>query len=229
MRPLLVALALQLVAVAMCSFDECGRATTAPLSRQSRQTPGRVDPTGQDTGSQCQNFTYAYCNRMGTSGTPYSKAWFPNGRGQTLVNCALGEIADFVNYPSVRNCSELLGTLLCFYYFPWCDGDFKVLPCRSVCEQVRDECRPIFASLTLPWPEHLDCTDTRKFPIYLDDNRSLIQCAKGPPSTPVTPPIITTKEPLALGGTVIICRSELCVACTSHKFANTTLSAWRCY
>ncbi len=225
MKPILLVIALQLAAtsyVAMCSpvvSDECGR-----LSRRAAPLRPPVDDTQK---SDCVAFNYTYCNDMGHSNGwgSYSYASFPNGRQQTQPQCAIDEIADFNTLlQSTDQCSTKLGTLLCFYYFPWCDPNtvmadsygklvhLHVLPCRSVCEEVRRDCRASLEALGQTWPRHLNCSDTRIFPIPgAGGLGSPIQCTTGsqltttddpsassdsPSVTPVTPTNpIGTREP----------------------------------
>ena len=80
-----------------------------------------------ETTHQCLNFTHPFCNSVG-----YRTAQFPNGRGQNF-SAAAEEFGHFVRLLETSR-SDKLGTLLCFYYFPFCQPHTiwqtqPVLPC----------------------------------------------------------------------------------------------------
>ena len=107
-------------------------------------------------------FNQPYCQCVSPSERALAR--FPNRRNQ-FAKEAEKEFGDFTrrNRNVIENgCSNKIGTLLCFFYFPLNVVDYnvfpEVLPCRELCEEVRRDCERQFSDNGFPWPEHLDCT-----------------------------------------------------------------------
>lgn len=77
---------------------------------------------------------------------------------------ALKEFNEFVPLLSTQ-CSDKLGTLLCFFYFPFCaknEHSYSLIrPCLSICEEVTQaasDCTAMMTQYGYKWPEHFkDC------------------------------------------------------------------------
>ena len=112
-------------------------------------------PVTPEVTHQCLNFTHPFCNSAG-----YSTAQFPNNRDQNF-SAAAGEFSHFV-LALKSGCSDKLGTLLCFYYFPFCQRTMwqtqPVLPCRETCQEARNNCENVLRENGHNWPIHLDCS-----------------------------------------------------------------------
>ena len=128
-------------------------------------------PVTPDVTHQCLNFTHPFCNSAG-----YRTAQFPNGRGQNF-SAAAAEFSHFVRLLET-GCSDKLGTLLCFYYFPFCQPQTlwqtqTVLPCRETCQEARNNCENVLQEHGYNWPTHLDCSNDYFLPV------STMKCANG--------------------------------------------------
>ena len=135
-----------------------------------------------------------YCN--------YTHTVLPNTRGHKTVKEALSEFNEFARLLH-SNCSEYLGTLLCFHYFPFSNcsvnssvptgsSKIQIYPCRATCEAAKNPaCTAFIYSRGFYWAEHLDCSRT-EFDV------SLQNCAYGPntrtycQTPPCLPPIMPT-------------------------------------
>ena len=106
----------------------------------------------------CESYVQPYCHCFNPNDRKH--ALFPNPRRQNAAE-AQTEFRDFVNITK-SNCSNKIGGLLCFFYFPFCSSNIAdpevLLPCREDCEEVRRECEDEFVSRGFPWPEHLTCS-----------------------------------------------------------------------
>ncbi len=104
----------------------------------------------------------------------HSTTALPNARGHTTVYEALSEFDDFAQLLTDSPCSDQLGVLLCFHYFPFggCTPDTVVecengvTPCKDTCEAAKSESCTDLVILQSPsgWANHLDC---ESFPIYI--------------------------------------------------------------
>lgn len=183
---------LALTAVILQLALSTGAPSTHRRSYYAGQRPVDPEPT-----HQCLNFTHSFCNSAG-----YSTALFPNNRGQNFSEAA-AEFAHFQRLLETR-CSAKLGTLLCFYYFPFCDqGQWQsattwnqpkpILPCRETCQEARDSCETLLREQGgLSWPTQFNCSKDYFLPA------SNMRCANGtltvsisdprePEPTPATP------------------------------------------
>lgn len=116
-------------------------------------------PTNEQ--EQCVPFHHYYCSKFGYNQTISPNPW---ARDLTLEQ-AIHEFGDFADLLR-RNCSEKLGTFLCFTYFPLCykqplAGVRKlVLPCRETCDIVHNsECNDLVLGSVGEWGKHLQCAN----------------------------------------------------------------------
>ena len=124
----------------------------------------------------CERFDEPYCRCFNPADRTYGL--FPNHRNQTARD-ARREFGHFVQRDKnvIRsNCSDKIGTLLCFTYFPLYNRNIMqqnvqlgqdpqiILPCRELCEEVRRDCRDEFSDNGYPWPDHLDCDKDYFYP-----------------------------------------------------------------
>ena len=104
----------------------------------------------------CENITEIdFCSRVG-----YTTASFPNYRNQFSQMAANSELQNFLGLAE-RVCSNAVVHFLCSVYAPFCDltqPQFRVPPCKELCEYVRADCEPLFIQFDLTWPPHLDCS-----------------------------------------------------------------------
>ena len=120
--------------------------------------------------------------------TEYNRTTFPNKVNRfSSERDALKEFASFPTEAlSLQNCSSMLITFLCSYYFPPCLKDLNcegVGPCDTLCEQVRAGCEPLLLKRNYTWPDHLNCS---KFPTTKSAD---------PYCIPATPPVVVVVEP----------------------------------
>ncbi len=105
----------------------------------------------------------------------HSTTVLPNARGHTTVYEALSEFDDFARLLTNSPCSDQLGVLLCFHYFPFgsCTPDTVVecengvTPCKDTCEAAKSEsCTALLlnSQMVSGWANHLGC---ERFPIYI--------------------------------------------------------------
>lgn len=101
---------------------------------------------------RCKPLTILMCR-----GLHYNMTLFPNFFNQTQAE-ASSEIVQFS--PLVRyGCSTELPLLLCFLYAPPCN--VPRLPCRELCNRVKNSCLPVLTEFGIPWPTSIACD---KFP-----------------------------------------------------------------
>ena len=88
------------------------------------------------------------------------------------------------------HCSCFTRLFVCLTHYPFCSADAKIpllLPCRSVCEDVFDNCIKYYIALNLDWPQHLNCSNFR---------RHSALCIKPSSSTPSSiSPTTSAQEP----------------------------------
>ena len=102
-----------------------------------------------------------YCKALDS----YSMTSFPNSRNHMSQSEAFSEMQQF-REAIISNCSGAILDFLCSYYIPICfevnDQVMQLLPCRSLCEQVYNNCNDDLLasnnSLLQSWPDHLNCT-----------------------------------------------------------------------
>ena len=151
-------------------------AFASPVSqRQRRQVwaGGRIPADNVDDGCKCHALPKEVSDYCG-----YSTTALPNARGHTTVEKALSEFDDFAPLLTDSPCSDHLGVLLCFHYFPFlsCTSDTavseyecarKVTPCTDTCEAAKSESCTYWVNSQLAsgWAPHLDCDKNESFPI----------------------------------------------------------------
>ena len=130
----------------------------------------------------CVEFTHPYCSQLN-----YTHAIFPNPRGHESPEEAAIEFADFTRLLET-NCHPKLGTLLCFFYFPYCNdvffelNDEEFYPCKEVCEEVHNStCTSHVTSAVKSWVQHLQCnyTNNRTGEEYYKKSDSEDKCING--------------------------------------------------
>ena len=139
-------------------------ATSAPTEEPEAWVPEQITlrPEGRFF---YEPFNQPYCQCINPSKRALAR--FPNRRNQ-FAKEAEKEFREFTKPRPNRNiidsrCSDKIGTLLCFFYFPLstADQNFKleVLPCRELCEEVRRDCEGLFRDNGYPWPDPLNCSE----------------------------------------------------------------------
>lgn len=146
--------------VTLLGLSLLGISCEADLLRVRRNTAQSTNqqslpPTDQ---GQCVPFHHPYCSRFGYNYTVSPNPW---ARGLALEQLE-SEIDDF-NGLLDSNCSSVLGTFLCFTYFPLCYGNRQVvLPCKEVCNEVHSSrCNDIVLNSVGQWATHLQCANFR--------------------------------------------------------------------
>lgn len=130
-------------------------AVTTTTSAASNQRLPLLSSQGK-----CVPFHHHYCSNFGYNYTISPNPW---ARGLSLEQAA-SEFGDFNNLMR-RNCSDKLGTLLCFTYFPLCyeksPGNMRlILPCKETCNIVHtSDCNDLVLSSVGEWGKHLRCTN----------------------------------------------------------------------
>lgn len=106
--------------------------------------------------SRCVPFRSGTCNILGFSG--YDHTPFPHPLSSAYVYSidVLERVANEIIDRTVSSgCSPLAAKFLCFTYFPFCSPDKPgirpVVPCKSLCERVREDCSSENRVAWLPW------------------------------------------------------------------------------
>lgn len=112
--------------------------------------------------SDCMPFNYTMCKDI----LPYNLTRLPN----YLKHHTTDAIAAALDNKEISiliqtNCSTDLAFFLCVLHFPICVQGFRgpVLPCRNLCNKVRQECTPTITRYGKKWPEEIHCGN---FPVY---------------------------------------------------------------
>lgn len=147
------------------------------------------------TSYTCENITeIEFCSKVG-----YTTASFPNYRNQFDQMTANSELQNFQGLAE-RVCSNAIVHFLCAVYAPFCDPkepQFRVPPCRELCEHARAGCESLVRRFGLTWPPHLQCslypTQLENRVTFCPTNISLLEI---PPNIKTNPPPNVT-EPIA--------------------------------
>ena len=135
----------------------------------------------------CENITEIdFCSEVG-----YTTASFPNYRNQFTQAAARSELQNFLGLAE-RVCSNAVVHFLCAVYAPFCDIEqpqFRVPPCRELCEHVRAGCESLVLQFDLTWPPHLECS------LYPSSKENLISFCPTNISTVEIPSNIRTNPP----------------------------------
>lgn len=104
----------------------------------------------------CQPFhkDHDVCSRVGN----YRTTTLPNFLNHGSQSEAHSQLANFQQLIATQCSSDLL-FFLCLYHFPLCVERRvnPVVPCKGLCERVRDNCSTALASFNRTWPEQLNC------------------------------------------------------------------------
>ena len=164
-----------------------------------------ITVTTEVTSRTCETITtdIPICINVGWNNTS-----FPNLRAHETQAEAYAELEDFS--PLIQaQCSNKIVHFLCAVYTPIClpqesSDAIVVMPCRSLCEYVRNDCEPSLQGIGYSWPSHLACDN---FPDHLacldvDDDVEIPfipeLVVNPPPATSVTdsiPSVITPSPP----------------------------------
>ncbi|RUS72225.1 hypothetical protein EGW08_020013, partial [Elysia chlorotica] len=99
--------------------------------------------------STCERFSNRMCPDMG-----YNMTRLPNALGHKTVLSAKTNLQMWS--PLINSkCSPQFEPFLCSMHFPQCSEAEQVLPCRSLCLQVRSGCEELMNRFGFPWPEEL--------------------------------------------------------------------------
>ena len=115
-----------------------------------------VKPTRGDTTAKCERLHQANCfgNTLNFSYTSASGLLATDSRSQNVSRKKLGL---WEPLKAVPVCWHILEPLLCQVYFPKCENDSILWPCRSACERIRSPCKVIIHFNGEKWPDVLNC------------------------------------------------------------------------
>lgn len=137
------------VAVTLALLSACGASEYEYLSWKSDSYPG-----GRSYGKppQCVDIPddLRLCHNVG-----YQQMLLPN----LLEHESMAEVKQQASswVPLVhKRCHPGTQVFLCSLFAPVC-LERPILPCRWLCEAVRDSCTPIMEAFGFPWPEMLTC------------------------------------------------------------------------
>ena len=112
--------------------------------------------------SKCEPLTAPMCSDLRQhykSERMYNTTIYPNSLDHRNQNEAALELHQFAPLIAVK-CSKYMKLFLCTVYAPMCSQPI-ILPCRSLCEEVRNGCLPLMRQFGFKWPDSLKCN---KFP-----------------------------------------------------------------
>ena len=162
---------------------------------------------------QCVKFNNTVCNQLGGHG--YSYAMFPNPLAPAYlpnVQTAESEGNAVIKMAVDSKCSPNVAMFLCFAFFPLCtENRPPVLPCMSLCEQVRRDCEPYLNStFGVRWPQWADCSNIDK---VISERKG--ECVKETPAA-TPPPVCET------------CSLVNKVYSTTFRLSNSNLAFGKC-
>lgn len=99
----------------------------------------------------CEPITIQMCQ-----GLSYNQTIMPNLLGHPSQREAMLKMS-FFNVIVETVCSKDIRLFLCMVYAPRCVAGELQRPCRSLCEQAKQGCEGLMASLGFSWPAELQC------------------------------------------------------------------------
>ena len=126
------------------------------------------------------------CKRFG-----YDRTLVPNLLNHDNQRDAYHDLLDY-SHLIQSECSSHLLFLLCAFHFPRCSNDTSespalVLPCRSVCESVRDQCLPTMTRRGLTWPDQMQCEKLQDDPFTTVEGEN-VTCVSPDPVSDISVP-----------------------------------------
>jgi hypothetical protein len=119
------------------------------------ETGAGVVPRDQFKVNKCSTFSSEVCD------LPYNSTIFPNSctgsETDAEADMTLRTYDDLLRI----KCHPHIKSFLCWIYYPYCQGDFTVYPCRDFCLDVKNKCIGFLEALGAEWSETLNCS---KFP-----------------------------------------------------------------
>uniref|UniRef100_S4RCE1 Corin, serine peptidase n=1 Tax=Petromyzon marinus TaxID=7757 RepID=S4RCE1_PETMA len=103
----------------------------------------------------CEPITLEWCLNQ-----PYNATGFPNALGHgTQASAAASWEAELLQALTHTACHPHMTFLSCALLLPKCkpNSSHKILPCRSLCEEVRGSCERHLLNVGLSWPPEAEC------------------------------------------------------------------------
>ena len=99
----------------------------------------------------CTPLDLGVCSQLGYNKTQYIPHLYLSTRRS--------EVFEYFSVLRMTKCSKDLLFFICMMYQPICFEDYneRILPCRSVCEGVKNGCLKTITSFGFQWPEELNC------------------------------------------------------------------------
>lgn len=109
------------------------------------------------TVNRCKPLEIAPCHKLGYNQTRDMADFYPSMPSK--------ELQQYIDTVDAIRCSPDALFFMCTVYSPVCFQQYtpRVLPCRSVCERVKQGCLPFVKIAGFSWPSELDC---KGFPEY---------------------------------------------------------------
>lgn len=112
------------------------------------------------TQASCQWVKVPMC-----SGVGYNYTTMPNIMGHQTQGDATEALKSMNNYLDSQ-CSPFLRLFVCSVFVPFCSEHLPgaIRPCRTLCEDVKNDCSPVLQEIGYSWPEQLNCTNFPEAP-----------------------------------------------------------------